>query len=288
MVKEIARAKINLTLDILGVRTDGYHEVSMIMQTIELADELELEKISSGINLKMNAAGIIGGENIPVDEKNLAWRAAKEFQKFCGKDFGVEISLTKKIPVAAGLAGGSTDAAAVIRGMNRLYETSLTESELCKIGERVGSDVPFCIIGGTCLAEGRGEILTRLAPIKNFSVVLAKPHGEISTTWAYKTYDENPAKIHPPNAEIIKQFERGEYDAAFKNFYNVLENVALKKIPAIADLKSKMLVAGAKVALMSGSGATVFALTDESNAEKIYASVKNSGAQMFKTKILQD
>ena len=189
MVKEIARAKINLTLDILGVRADGYHEVSMIMQTIELADELELEKISSGINLKMNAAGIIGGENIPVDEKNLAWRAANEFQKFCGKDFGVEISLTKKIPVAAGLAGGSTDAAAVIRGMNRLYETNLTESELCKIGERVGSDVPFCIIGGTCLAEGRGEILTRLAPIKNFSVVLAKPHGEIST--AYDKFQKN-------------------------------------------------------------------------------------------------
>ena len=285
MIKETARAKVNLTLDILGVRADGYHEVSMIMQTIELADELELRKIPRGINLKMNTAGIEGGENIPVDEKNLAWRAAAEFQKFCGKDLGVEISLIKKIPVAAGLAGGSTDAAAVIRGMNRLYETDLTESELCKIGERVGSDVPFCIIGGTCLAEGRGEILTRLAPIKNFSVVLAKPHGEISTAWAYKTYDENPAKIHPPNAEIIKQFERGDYDAAFKNFHNVLENVALKKIPAIADLKGKMLAAGAKVALMSGSGATVFALTDESNAEKISASVKNSGTQIFITKI---
>ena len=285
MIKETARAKVNLTLDILGVRADGYHEVSMIMQTIELADELELRKIPRGINLKMNTAGIEGGENIPVDEKNLAWRAAAEFQKFCGKDLGVEISLIKKIPVAAGLAGGSTDAAAVIRGMNRLYETDLTESELCKIGERVGSDVPFCIIGGTCLAEGRGEILTRLAPIKNFSVVLAKPHGEISTAWAYKTYDENPAKIHPPNAEIIKQFERGDYDAAFKNFHNVLENVALEKIPAIADLKGKMLAAGAKVALMSGSGATVFALTDESNAEKISASVKNSGTQIFITKI---
>ena len=284
MIKEIARAKINLTLDILGVRADGYHEVSMIMQTIELADELELKKTSSGINFKMNSEEIVGGENIPVDEKNLAWRAAKEFQKFCGKDFGVEISLIKKIPVAAGLAGGSTDAAAVIRGMNRLYETNLTESELCKIGERVGSDIPFCIIGGTCLAEGRGEILTHLAPIKNFSVVLAKPPGEISTAWAYKTYDENPSKIHPPNKEIIGQFERGEYDAAFKNFYNVLEDVALKKIPAIADLKSRMLAAGAKVALMSGSGATVFALTDESTAKKISASVENSGAQIFITK----
>jgi len=285
MIKENGRAKINLTLDILGVRADGYHELSTIMQTVELADELELRKISSGINLKMDASKIKGGEKISVDEKNLAWRAAVEFQKFCGKDFGVEISLIKKIPVAAGLAGGSTDAAAVIRGMNRLYELNLTESELCEIGGRVGSDVPFCVIGGTCLAEGRGEILTKLAPIKNFSVVLAKPEGEISTAWAYKTYDENPAKIHPPNAEIIEQFKRGEYDAAFKNFSNVFEDVAIKKIPVIVDLKSKMLAAGAKVALMSGSGATVFALTDENNVEKISASVEGTGVQIFITKI---
>ena len=284
MVRENARAKINLTLDILGKRTDGYHEVSMIMQAIELADIVELEKTSDSITLKMDATKIIGGESIPCDEKNLAWKAAKAFQKFCGKNFGVEISITKKIPMAAGLAGGSTDAAAVIRGMNRLYETNLTETELCTIGEQVGSDVPFCIIGGTCLAEGRGELLTRLAPIKNFSVVLAKPDGEISTPWAYKTYDENPATIHPPNTEIINQFKKGDYDAAFKNFSNVLEKVALKKIPAIASLKSKMLAAGAKVALMSGSGPTVFALTDEQNVKKISESVQDSGAQIFVTK----
>lgn len=284
MVKENARAKINLTLDILCVRADGYHEVSMIMQAIELCDTVELEKIPSGIILEMDASKIIGGETLPCDEKNLAWKAAMEFQKFCGKNFGVKINITKKIPMAAGLAGGSTDAAAVIRGMNRLYETNLTEDELCKIGEKIGSDVPFCIIGGTCLAEGRGEVLTRLAPVKNFSVVLAKPDGEISTPWAYKTYDDNPAKTHPPNNEIIKQFERGDYDAAFKNFSNALENVAIKKIPAIADLKNKMLNAGAKVALMSGSGPTVFALTDEHNAKKISESVKDSGAQVFITK----
>ena len=277
-MKELARAKINLTLDILGTRADGYHEVSMIMQTIELADELELRKISGGVKLSMT-----GGENIPVDEKNLAWQAAIEFQKFCGQNLGVEINLIKKIPTAAGLAGGSADAAAVIRGMNKLYEINLSEENLCEIGAAVGSDVPFCIVGGTCLAEGRGEILTRLSPLKNFSVVLAKPQGEISTAWAYKTYDENPAKVHPPNKKIIAQLERGDYDAAFKNFCNVLEGVAVKKIPAIAALKSKMLAAGAKVALMSGSGATVFALTDEAHVEKISASVDDS-AQVFITK----
>lgn len=284
MIEETARAKINLTLDILGLRADGYHEVSMIMQAIELADAVELRKISRGVRLKMDATQIMGGENIPTDEKNLAWRAAVAFQKFCGKDLGVEISIAKRIPVAAGLAGGSTDAAAVLRGMNRLYETNLTDAELCKIGERIGSDVPFCIIGGTCLATGRGEVLTPLTPIKNFSVVLAKPHGEISTAWAYTTYDENPAEVHPPNKEIINQLERGDYDAAFKNFSNVLESVTVKKIPAIADYKNKFLAAGAKVALMSGSGPTVFALTDEPTAKKISESVDDTAAQIFITK----
>ena len=276
MLTELARAKINLTLDITGTRADGYHEVAMIMQTLELADEVTPEKISHGIKLFMNATDIEGDENIPTDEKNLAWRAAAEVQKFCGKDLGVAITLRKKIPAAAGLAGGSADAAAVIRGMNRLYELNLTDDELCAIGARVGSDVPFCIIGGTCLAEGRGEILTRLAPMKKFSVVLAKPRGEISTAWAYRAYDENPAKIHPPTKDIINQLTHGNYCAAFKNFSNVLEGVAVKKIPAIAECKNKFLAAGASVALMSGSGPTVFALTDDDAvAEKIFSSVED-------------
>ena len=277
MLKEFARAKINLTLDITGVRADGYHEISTIMQTIELADEVTLKKISRGVSLIVD-----GNENIPSDEKNLAWRAAVEFQKFCGKDLGVAIELRKKIPSAAGLAGGSSDAAAVLRGMNRLYELNLTDDELCTIGARIGSDIPFCVIGGTCLAEGRGEILTRLKPIKTFSVVLAKPHGEFSTAWAYKTYDEQPAQIHPTTKEIIAQLAREDYDAAFKNFSNVFESVALKKIPAIADCKEKFIAAGASVALMSGSGATVFALTDEAHVKQIADSVKD--AEIFITK----
>lgn len=282
MLTEFARAKINLTLDILGVRADGYHEVSMIMQTIDLADVLTLEKISGGVRLAMDATGMAGGETIPTDERNLAWRAVVEVQNFCGKDLGVAIQLTKKIPAAAGLAGGSADAAAVIRGMNRLYDLHLTEDELCTIGARVGSDVPFCIIGGTCLSEGRGEVLTRLAPVKKFNVVLAKPDGEISTAWAYKTYDAQPATVHPPTQEIIAQLARGDYDAAFKNFSNVLESVALRKIPAIADCKRQFLSAGARVALMSGSGPTVFALTDDDDtAERIAAAVDT---QVFVTK----
>ena len=285
MLTEFARAKINLTLDIAGVRDDGYHEVSMIMQSIKLADELILKKIPHGITFSMDATRIVGGETIPIDARNLAWRAAAAFCDFCGKNFGVAINLLKKIPVAAGLAGGSADAAAVIRGMNRLYETNLTDAQLCEIGARVGSDVPFCIIGGTCLAEGRGEILTRLAPMKNFSVVLAKPQGEISTAWSYKTYDAEPATSHPPNEKIIELLRHGEYTAAFKKFANVLEDVALKKIPVIAEYKNRMLAAGAEVALMSGSGATVFALTDEAHVDKVSASINDSSAQIFVTKL---
>ena len=282
MLTEYARAKVNLTLDVLSKRADGYHEVSSILQMLELSEEVELKKFS-GISLKLDATKIPGGETVPHDEKNLAWRAAVEVQKFCGKNLGVAIELVKKIPAAAGLGGGSADAAAVIRGMNRLYELNLTDEELCKIGAVIGSDVPFCIVGGTCLATGHGELLTRLAPIKKFNVVLAKPHGEISTAWSYKTYDENPVDTHLPTQEIIAQLANENYDAAFKNFGNLLEGVAIKKIPAIADCKNKMLAAGAKVALMSGSGPTVFALTDDDKAaEKIAAAVDD--AQIFLTK----
>lgn len=282
MLTELARAKVNLTLDVLSKRADGYHEVSSILQMLELSEEVELKKFS-GISLKLDATKIPGGETVPHDEKNLAWRAAVEVQKFCGKNLGVAIELVKKIPAAAGLGGGSADAAAVIRGMNRLYELNLTDKELCKIGAVIGSDVPFCIVGGTCLATGHGELLTRLAPIKKFNVVLAKPHGEISTAWSYKTYDENPVSTHLPTQEIIAQLADENYDAAFKNFGNLLEGVAIKKIPAIADCKNKMLAAGAKVALMSGSGPTVFALTDDDKAvEKIAAAVDD--AEIFITK----
>ena len=274
MVKEFARAKINLTLDILGKRADGFHEVSMIMQTLELADIVELEK-ADAINLKIS-----GNDSLPTDEKNLAFRAALEVQKFCGKNFGVEINLIKKIPSAAGLAGGSSDAAAVIRGLNILYDLNLSVDEMCEIAAKIGSDVPYCVIGGTCLASGRGEILTRLDDLETFEVVLIKPLGEISTAWSYKTYDDNPAQFHPQNSEIIKLLKEKNYDAAFKKFSNVLEPVAIKKIPAIETYKKFLLDSGAKFAMMSGSGPTVFAFTDNFDAKKF----NFDGAQIFITK----
>lgn len=283
MIQEFARAKINLTLDILKRREDGYHEVEMLMQTVELADVVELSKISAGIKLQ-----VFGGENIPADEKNLAWQAAAAVQNYCGENFCVGINLTKKIPQAAGLAGGSSDAAAVIRGMNKLFGLKLSVGELCEIGATVGSDVPFCIVGGTCLATGRGEILTKLPDFKKYFVVLLKPRGEISTAWAYKTFDEIPAEkiSHPATIEIIKLLDFGEYEQAFAKFKNVLEPVALKKFPAITKYKEKMLDAGAKFSMMSGSGPTIFALAeDEVTAKKIASSVEGQGVQIFITKI---
>lgn len=281
MVQEFARAKINLTLDILNRRADGYHEIETIMQTLELADVVELEKISGGVELKVS-----GNEDIPADENNLAHRAAVEVSKACGRDFGVAINLQKNIPAAAGLAGGSSDAAAVIRGMNRLFDLNLTVEEMLKIGERIGSDVPFCVIGGTCLAEGRGEKLTRLKDLKNFTVILIKPDGEISTAWAYKTYDDHPQTKHPPNAEIVELLNAENYDAAFPKFANVLQAVATIEIPAIETYEQLLRESGVDVALMSGSGPTVFALTDEATAENIATSF-DKDTQIFITKTTQ-
>ena len=288
MIQEFARAKINLSLDILGSREDGFHEVEMLMQTVELADVVELSEIASGIKIQVDATEIFEGENIPLDEKNLAWKAAVAVQTYCDENFCVSIHLTKKIPAAAGLAGGSSDAAAVIRGMNKLFNLKLTTAELCEIGALVGSDVPYCIVGGTCLAAGRGEILTRLPDFKKFFVVLMKPRGEISTAWSYKTFDELPAEkiFHPPTQEIIKLLNLGEYEKTFAKLQNVLEAVALKKFPAIDRYKEKMLEAGAKFAMMSGSGPTLFALAeDEVTAKKIATNVEGQGAQIFITKI---
>ena len=285
MILELARAKINLTLDILKLREDGYHEVEMIMQTIGLADEVELSRIKSGIEFTMDTSQITGGENIPSDEKNLAYRAVWAVQEYCKKNLGVKIHLVKKIPAAAGLGGGSADAAAVIRGMNWLYDLNLSVDELCMIGEKIGSDVPFCVVEGTYLARGRGEILYEMPPFKNYAVVLVKPNFEIATAWAYKTFDALDAdKInHPPTYKILEFFRARDFDTAFKNFANVLEPVAEKVFSDLENYKAKMIQAGAKVAMMSGSGPTLFALADKKDVDKIVRSVQDLPAQIFVT-----
>ena len=254
MITVEGNAKINLTLDILGKRPDGYHEVAMVMQSIGLHDTLELSKIPSGIELTLDVPGL------EADERNLAWRAARLLLDGEGVKGGVHIALTKRIPIAAGLAGGSADAAAVLRGVNALYELGLTQAELCAYGAKLGSDIPFTIVGGTMLATGRGEVLEALDPVPAFWVVLAKPKISVSTAWAYKHYDEQGAEQHPDNAAIIQAIAKCDRAGIASLLCNVLERVTIKQYPVIAAYKEWMMEKGALASMMSGSGPTVFGL----------------------------
>lgn len=256
-----ANAKINLTLDILGTREDGYHEVAMIMQEISLHDTLSMGKINQGISLTIAIEGQKG--TLPADESNLCWKAAALVQKEYNLQEGVEIHLTKRIPMAAGLAGGSADAATVLKGMNHLFRLGMTEARLCELGARLGSDIPFCIMGGTMMATGRGEVLTRLPSFPRLSVVLAKPPVGVSTAWAYKTYDAGYDGPHPDNEAMLEAIHGGDAHKAASLLCNVLEGVTESEHPVIADYKRLMMEHGAMASMMSGSGPTVFGLVRE-------------------------
>ena len=266
-----ANAKINLTLDILGKRTDGYHEVAMVMQEISLADTLRLERAQAGIHLRLDVPGL------PADHRNLAWRAARLIMETYSLNDGVRIELQKRIPIAAGLAGGSADAAGVLRGMNELFGLGLSVEELCALGAQLGSDIPFCIMGGTMRATGRGEVLRRLPPLPECFVVLAKPPISVSTAWAYQNYDLLGAEKHPDNEAIQKQIAAKDIKAVSRLLCNVLESVTIKKHKEIDGYKKLMDDNGAMASMMSGSGPTVFALADtEQTAAAIADAVKRA------------
>jgi 4-diphosphocytidyl-2-C-methyl-D-erythritol kinase len=263
MVSVEANAKINLTLDILGVRSDGYHEVEMVMQSVGLFDTIRLEKQPEGISLRLDAA------ELPADETNLAWKAARIFLDVYKIQSGVSIAVEKRIPIAAGLAGGSTDAAGVLIGMNRLFETRLSANALCELGQKIGSDVPFCIEGGTMLATGRGEILRRLPDLPAVSVILAKPPVSVSTAWAYKTFDRIGSAHHPDTKAMLAALSEKNQEKVAHGLVNVLEEVTIREHPIIATYKRILTDNGALASLMSGSGPTVFGLAESrENAEK--------------------
>ena len=268
-----ANAKINLTLDILGLREDGYHEVAMVMQEVSLHDILRMEKSGAGISLSVTIEGQEG--KLPADESNLCWKAAALVQREYGLTGGVSIELVKRIPMAAGLAGGSADAAAVLKGMNQLYGLDMTEERLCQLGARLGSDIPFCLMGGTMLATGRGEVLTRLPSFPETHVVLAKPEAGVSTAWAYKTYDAGYDGPHPDNEAMLKAIEAGDRRKAAGLLCNVLEGITIREHAVIESYKKMMQQQGALASMMSGSGPTVFGLAeDEASAGKIAAAVR--------------
>lgn len=283
MVTVEANAKINLTLDILGKRPDGYHEVAMVMQTVGLHDTLTLEKREQEISLNINVPWL------KADEKNLAWRAAALVQEEFGLTGGVHIELTKRIPVAAGLAGGSADAAAVLKGMSELYGLNLSDNKLCELGAKLGSDIPFCLLGGTMLATGRGEVLKRLPDMPETWVVLVKPRISVSTAWAYQNYDEQGAERHPDNEAIQKEIARGNRKGVAKLLCNVLESVTINKYDVIERYKQMMLAKGAMASMMSGSGPTVFALAqNREQAEEIAGFMRQEkNADVFVTRTFQ-
>ena len=283
MVTVEANAKINLTLDILGKRQDGFHEVAMVMQSIGLHDTLTMEKTTGRIELTINVPWL------KADEKNLAWRAAELVRQEYGLEGGVRIELTKRIPIAAGLAGGSADAAAVLKGMNELYDLQMSTQKLCELGARLGSDIPFCIMGGTMLATGRGEVLTRLSDMPETWVVLAKPRISVSTAWAYQNYDEQGAEKHPDNEAVKRAINRGNRKAVAGLLCNVLESVTIKKYDVIADYKQMMLEHGAMASMMSGSGPTVFGLASSREQAEAIADVlrQRTNADVFVTRTFQ-
>ena len=269
-ITEAAYAKINLGLDIIGKREDGYHEVSMIMQSVGLCDEVIISPGSGEGKIEIST-------NIPelsCGSDNLAYRAAALLAKHAGIIPNVHIALNKKIFLAAGLAGGSTDAAAVLRGLNKYWQLQLENHELERLAALLGSDIPFCIEGGTMLATGRGEILTKLADLPQAIVVLAKPRQlEVSTGWVYQHYHRGRVVHAPCIWQLQDRLQKGA-EALVPYMGNVLETVTIPAHPVIASIKAAMLSAGAYYALMSGSGPTVFALAkNQETAESIIAAL---------------
>lgn len=277
-----ALAKVNLGLDVLRRREDGYHEVKMVMQTIHLYDQLMIRRTERGIHLFSNLSFL------PTDESNLAYRAARLLMDEFHLTEGVEIHLEKRIPVAAGMAGGSTDAAGVLYGMNEMFSLGLKRTELMQRGLTLGADVPYCIMRGTALAEGIGEKLTSLPPMVKCPVVVAKPHISVSTKYVYEHLQLNGDTQHPDMDGLIRAIRGKNLHEIAAHMGNLLETVTVERYPEIARLKDMMRQEGALNALMSGSGPTVFGLFEEPETARAAASVlRRSGLarQVFVTGI---
>lgn len=264
-----APAKINLSLDVKGRRSNGYHDVEMIMQTVSLFDEVEIVK-ADNIEVLTNLP------YIPDDNRNLAYRAAQVFFDHTKIKSGAIIKIKKLIPVGAGLAGGSTDAASVLTGLNELYETNLTKPELEKLGESLGADVPFFFTGGTCLAQGLGEILTPIPNNLDCWAVIIKPAFSVSTKWVYENLKADKISKHPDTKDALEAIKQGNIPLMARCMSNVLENVTAKRYHQIEKIKSELIKEGALGSLMSGSGSAVFGVYDNEKAAQVCAAVMNN------------
>lgn len=278
-----ALAKINLGLDVVRRREDGYHEVRMIMQTIHLYDRLKITKMKTpGIEIHSNLPFL------PVNENNLVYKAGKLLMDEFGIREGVRVDLLKRIPVAAGMAGGSSDAAAMLYGMNQLFGLKLSRQALMERGVTIGADVPYCLMRGTALAEGIGEKLKQLPPMVKCPVLIAKPQISVSTKFVYQNLKLDEHTVHPDIDRLIQDIRNKDLQAAARDMGNVLETVTIPNYPVIAQIKEQMMHSGAVNSMMSGSGPTVFGLFEnEKQAKKAYDDMKQTGLakQLYLTSI---
>ena len=261
-VQEYAYAKLNLTLDVTAKRDDGYHDMLMVMQTVSLTDLIVIEQtdgrdIRATCNLRY----------IPTDERNLAVRAAGAYLDAIGEEKrGLAIRIKKDIPVGAGMAGGSSDAAAVLRGMNRLYGGRMNRRELERLAELVGSDVAFCVAGGTALARGRGEVLEDLTPMPDCQIVICKPSFSISTPELFRKLDQVGLRTHPDTQGMLKALEEGDLKGIALRMFNVFEEVSDRRMRREAEIKHILLDYGATGAVMTGTGSAVFGIFSDAGA----------------------
>ena len=258
-----AYGKINLGLDVVRKREDGYHELRMIMQTVGLYDELKMKVIPEDeIRLSVNLSFL------PTNENNLICKAIAMLKQEFGIQEGIEARLEKRIPVAAGMAGGSSDAAAALVGMNRLFRLGLSKKQLMEYGVRLGADVPYCVMRGTALSEGIGEILTPLPPMPSCYILLAKPGSSVSTKYVYQNLKANELTDHPDIDGIVDSLKNGDLQGICDRLGNVLETVTIRDHPMIDEIKTFLIEQGASGALMSGSGPTIFGIFQEKSTAR--------------------
>ncbi|MCQ2494142.1 MAG: 4-(cytidine 5'-diphospho)-2-C-methyl-D-erythritol kinase [Lachnospiraceae bacterium] len=285
MIKRKAYAKINLALDVLGKYPNGYHEVKMVMQTIDLYDVLSFESFDCSTEIQIEDRIRLVSDNsgeLSLGTDNLIYKAAAKLVDYFPAGKGVKISLEKNIPVAAGMAGGSTDGAAALHGINELFGLGLSDEQLCDIGVNLGADVPYCIMGGTMLAEGIGEKLTKLADTPELTLVVAKPEMGVSTKYVYEHLDAYDNPPHPDVDGMIQAIEQADKTGIADRLGNILETVTVPACPEVAQIKGILAEQGADGVLMSGSGPTVFSVfSDVEKAQKAVDALKNDSPAKF-------
>ena len=269
-IKEKAYGKLNLSLDVTEKRPDGYHEMVMLMQTVSLCDELTLHLEGTGVTAHSNL------RYVPNDERNLAVRAAKRYLAAVGENRqGVHIEMKKNIPVGAGMGGGSADAAAVLRALDRHYGARLGRERLLALAAEIGSDVAFCLVGGTMLATGRGEELRPLPPLPACRFVIVKPSFAVSTPELFHKLDSTPLRIHPDTPGLLRALDEGRLSELCRRMYNVFEDVDDRRLRVVQEIKGRLLDGGALGAMMTGTGSAVFGIfDDDAAAETCCAALK--------------